>query len=148
MENVKVWWDTRKKKMGNRSSFLYIGEVVFLSRNSLSSWNFYYFFYSWQHEWKGCAQVFSKPVQQDSNLNFVDIFAKLALSEYIIKLANSNSWITQRYFVSFNFTEKDISYLINPYLSQKSFILFNFPIIKDQKNAKFLNGICHKDSSP
>lgn len=132
--------------MGNRSSFLYIGEVVFLSRNSLSSWNFYYFFILGNMNERDVLGYFLN--QFSKILNFVDIFAKLASSEYIIKLANSNSWITQRYFVSFNFTEKDISYLINPYLSQKSFILFNFPIIKDQKNAKFLNGICHKDSSP
>lgn len=138
MENVKVWWDTRKKKMGNRSSFLYIGEVVFLSRNSLSSWNFYYFFYSWQHEWKGCARVFSKPVQQDSNLNFVDIFAKLASSEYIIKLANSNSWITQRYFVSFNFTEKEISIfrILNPLFITKEFQFIQFRNHQRSKKRK------------
>lgn len=137
-----------EKKNGQSKQLSLYRRSGFLIAKFSFELEFLLFFYSWQHEWKGCAQVFSKPVQQDSNLNFVDIFAKLASSEYIIKLANSNSWITQRYFVSFNFTEKDISYLINPYLSQKSFILFNFPIIKDQKNAKFLNGICHKDSSP
>lgn len=137
-----------EKKNGQSKQLSLYRRSGFLIAKFSFELEFLLFFYSWQHEWKGCARVFSKPVQQDSNLNFVDIFAKLASSEYIIKLANSNSWITQRYFVSFNFTEKDISYLINPYLSQKSFILFNFPIIKDQKNAKFLNGICHKDSSP
>lgn len=75
--------------MGNRSSFLYIGEVVFLSRNSLSSWNFYYFFILGNMNERDVLGYFLN--QFSKILNFVDIFAKLALSEYIIKLANSNS---------------------------------------------------------
>lgn len=127
-----------EKKNGQSKQLSLYRRSGFLIAKFSFELEFLLFFYSWQHEWKGCARVFSKPVQQDSNLNFVDIFAKLASSEYIIKLANSNSWITQRYFVSFNFTEKEISIfrILNPLFITKEFQFIQFRNHQRSKKCK------------